>query len=300
MSFWFTVFRQVGRNIRQTWASQLMTLLTVSLSVLIFAFFYLIYANMLTFGGKLGDDLSLIVYLEDDPGPELQQQLKKKITNFDEVEKITFVSRAEAYQRFARQLGPNQDVLNDMPKDFLPPSIEVIPLKNLRSLNQVKLFSAYLARLPGTLKVQYGQDWVERFYYFTKLLSIIVLLSGILLILTTIFMVAYTIRLTILGRQAELELLKLVGATNNYIRTPFLLEGLLQGIIGSSIGIISLFALYQVDKIEVFRPQFSKSFRIFLLSTGCQHYHYLRLYIALHLRQFFYYAKVFTHLNQSF
>lgn len=266
MSFWFTVFRQVGRNIRQTWASQLMTLLTVSLSVLIFAFFYLIYANMLTFGERLGDDLSLIVYLEEEPGPELQQQLTKKITTFDEVEKIRFITRAEAYQRFARQLGPNQDVLNDMPKDFLPPSIEVVPLKNLRSLNQVKLFSAYLSRLPGTLKVQYGQDWVERFYYFTKLLSIIVLLSGTLLILTTIFMVAYTIRLTILGRQAELELLKLVGATNNYIRTPFLLEGLLQGIVGSSLGIVSLYALYEWIKLRFSGPGFLNLFEFSFFS----------------------------------
>lgn len=266
MSFWISVFRQVGRNIRQTWGSQLMTLLTVSLSVLIFAFFYLVYANMLNLGDKLGDDLSLIVYLEEEPGPELKEQLKRKINTFDEVEAIRFISRAEAYERFAKQLGDNQDVLSDMPKDFLPPSIEVVPLKNLRSLNQVKLFSAYLARLPGTLKVQYGQDWVERFYYFTKLLSIIVLLSGTLLILTTIFMVAYTIRLTILGRQAELELLKLVGATNNYIRTPFLLEGLLQGVLGSSLGIASLYLLFQWIKVRFSGPGFLNLFEFSFFS----------------------------------
>jgi cell division transport system permease protein len=249
-----------------TWGSQLMTLLTVSLSVLIFAFFYLIYANMLNVGDKLGDDLSLIVYLEEEPGAELQQQLRKKIINFDEVEEIRFISRLEAYERFANQLGQNKDVLNDMPKDFLPPSIEVVPLKNLRNLNQVKLFSAYLASLPGTLKVQYGQDWVERFYYFTKLLSIIVLLSGTLLILTTIFMVAYTIRLTIHGRQAELELLKLVGATNNYIRTPFLLEGLLQGFLGSSLGIAQLYILFQWIKIRFSGPGFLNIFEFAFFS----------------------------------
>jgi cell division transport system permease protein len=254
MSFWFTVIRQVGRNLRQTWASQMMTLLTVSLSVLIFAFFYLIYTNMLHLGERLGDDLRLIVYLEDEPGPELKQQLRKKITTFDKVEDIRFISQKEAYERFSKQLGENQDVLNDMPKDFLPPSIEVTPMKNLRSLNQVKLFSAYLAKLPGTLKVQYGQEWVERFYYFTKLLSIVVLLSGTLLILTTIFMVAYTIRLTILGRHDELELLKLVGATNNYIRIPFLMEGILQGILGSTIGICSLYILFQWIKLRFSGP----------------------------------------------
>jgi cell division transport system permease protein len=250
MSFWFTVFRQVGRNLRQTWPSQFMTLLTVSLSVLIFSTFYLVYTNMLNLGNKLGDDLRLIVYLEDDPGAEMQEQLRRKILAFDDVEDIRFISRKEAFERFKDQLGDDKDVLDDMPQDFLPASVEVIPLKNLRSLSQVKLFSDYLSQLPGTLKVQYGQDWIERFYNFTHLLSIIVLLSGGLLILTSVFMVSYTIRLTILGRQAELELLRLVGATNNYIRMPFLIEGLLQGFIGSLMGLASLFVLFNWVKLK--------------------------------------------------
>lgn len=200
---------------------------------------------MLNVGDQLGDDLRLIVYLEEEPVPEMQEQLKRKILSFDEVEEIKFISREEAFDSFASQLGNDRDVLEDMPRDFLPPSIEVTPLKTLRSLNQIKLFSGYLSRLPGSLKVQYGQDWMERFYNFTRLLSIVVLLSGGLLILTTIFMVAYTIRLTILGRQDELELLKLVGATNNYIRTPFLLEGLLQGFLGSTFGLAALFLLFK-------------------------------------------------------
>lgn len=254
MNFWLTVFRQVGRNLRQTWPSQLMTLLTVTLSVLIFAFFYLVYTNMLTIGAKLGDDLRLIVYLEEEPGPEMKEQLRRKITNFDEVEEIHFISKVEAYERFTRQMAQNKDVLEDMPHDFLPASIEVVPLKTLRGLNQIKLFSEYLAKLPGTIKVQYGQDWVERFYSFTRLLSIVVLLSGGLLILTTVFMVAYTIRLTIMGRQAELELLKLVGATNNYIRTPFLMEGLLQGLIGSTLGLASLYLLFDWIKLRFSGP----------------------------------------------
>jgi cell division transport system permease protein len=254
MSFWFAVFRQVGRNLSQTWPSQFMTLLTVSLSVLIFAFFFLIYNNMLSVGDKLGDDLLLIVYLEEEPGPEMQTQLRKKIQAFDDVEEIRFISKAEAYRRFSDQLGGDRDVLDDMPQDFLPASIEVVPLKNLRNLSQLKLFSEYLGKLPAADKVQYGQDWIERFYYFTRLISIIVLLSGGLLILTSVFMVSYTIRLTILGRQAELELLKLVGATNYYIRAPFLIEGLLQGFIGSILGIISLYTLFQWIKLKFSGP----------------------------------------------
>jgi len=245
MNFWFAVLRQAGRNLKQTWTSQFMTFLTVSLSVLIFAFFYLIYTNMLGAGERLNDELRLIVYLEEEPGPAMQMQLRRKIENFDEVEEIIFVSKAAAYKRFTEQLGEDSDVLADMPKDFLPASIEVVPLKSLRGYSQIKLFSEYLASLPGTEKVQYGQEWVERFYYFTRLLTIVVLLSGTLLILTATFMVAYTIRLTIMGRQDELELLRLVGATNSYIRTPFLIEGILQGFMGSIIGLTALYVLFQ-------------------------------------------------------
>ncbi len=244
MNFWFAVLRQTGRNLKQTWTSQFMTFLTVSLSVLIFAFFYLIYTNMIGAGDKLSNDLRLIVYLEDEPGQAMKEQLRRKIENFDDVEEIIFISKAEAYDHFAAQLGGDSDVLADMPKNFLPASIEVVPLKSLRGYNQIKLFSEYLASLPGTEKVQYGQEWVERFYYFTRLITIVVLLSGTLLILTATFMVAYTIRLTIMGRKDELELLRLVGATNSYIRTPFLIEGILQGFMGSIIGLSALYGLF--------------------------------------------------------
>jgi cell division transport system permease protein len=245
MNFWFSVLRQTGRNLRQTWPTQFMTCLTVSLSVLIFSFFYLVYLNMLSTGDQVSDDLRLVVYLEDEPGPEMQEQLRNKISQFDPVQEINFISKKEAYERFAEQLGENREVLADMPTDFLPASIEVIPFKNLRRLSQIKLFAEYLATLPGSQKVQYGQKWVEKFYTFTQLLSIVVILSGALLLLTASFMVASTIRLTIFNRQEELELLKLVGATNNYIRTPYLLEGLMQGLLGSFLGLTALFVLFQ-------------------------------------------------------
>lgn len=254
MKFINTVTVQTGRNLQKTWPSQIMTLLTVSLSVLIFAFFYLIYTNMINTGERLGDDLRLTIYLEDEPVLEMQQQLVKKITDFSPVEEIRFTSRQQAFDKLAAQLGDNVDVLDDLDPSFLPPSIEVYPQKNLSTLAEIKRFSEYLTTLPGAVKVQYGQEWVERFNYFTKLLRIIVILSGVLLILTTTFMVAYTIRLAVVARQAELEILRLLGATNNYIRTPFLIEGFLQGSFGSALGLFALYFLYRWIKVHFTGP----------------------------------------------
>jgi len=250
MNFLLAVFSQTFRNVFQTWKAQSLTLLTITLSVLIFAFFYLVYTNLIQAGQQLDDELRLIVYLDEEPSPEMQEQYRRKILKFDEVEKIVFVSSIDAYNRFAEQLGPDRDVLKDMPEEFLPASIEVYPLRTLNTLTKIKRFSDYLVTLPGVLKVQYGREWVERFYTFVQLLRIVVILSGTLLILTTTFMVANTIRLTLLGRKKEMELLRLVGASSNYICTPFFLEGALQGMIGSALGLSALYLLYSWMKLR--------------------------------------------------
>ena len=244
MNFLFAVLHQTGRNLLLTWRTQILSLMTIALSVLIFSFFFLIYTNALNAGKQLGDDLRLIVYLDEEPAPTLQEQYRDKILKFDRVEKIEFVSREQAYNRFREQLGDDQDVLADMPDDFLPPSLEVYPVRSLDALSRIKRFSDYLQTLPGVLKVQYGREWVERFYSFIHLLRFVVILSGSLLVLTTTFMMGHSIRLTLLTRKKEFELLHLLGATSNYIRMPFFLESVMLGLFGSTAGMVTLYMLF--------------------------------------------------------
>lgn len=254
MNFIIILFRQTSRNMLHTWKAQAMIVFTVALSVLIFSFFYLIYFNALHFGEKLGEDLRLIVYLEEEPVESLQEEYRQRIIRFDQVAHIDFISSRQAYERFRQQLGSDSDVLAGVPSDFLPPSIEVYPLPSLDNLSRIKRFSDYLHTLPGVIKVQYGKDWIERFYAFIQLIRIVTLLSGILLIMTTTFMVAHTIRLTLLARQQELELLRLVGATNTYIRMPFLLEALMQGLLGAACGITALLLIFNWFKLQFAGP----------------------------------------------
>jgi len=250
MNFLFAILHQTSRNLLLTWRTQILSLMTITLSVLIFSFFYLIYTNALDAGKQLGDDLRLIVYLDEEPDPNLQVQYRNKILRFDRVEKIEFISREQAYNRFREQLGEDQDVLTDMPDDFLPPSLEVYPVRSLDALSRIKRFSDYLQTLPGVLKVQYGREWVERFYSFIQLLRFVVILSGSLLVLTTTFMMGHSIRLTLLTRKKEFELLHLLGASSNYIRMPFFLESALLGLFGSITGIAALYMLFNWIKLR--------------------------------------------------
>lgn len=245
MRFLTFIFAQTFRNICHSWGVQLMTLLTVTLSVLIFSFFYLIYSNMLQAGDKLGEELRLTVYLKSQLSPAEQEEFKKKITSFGKVEKINFITPEQAFHRLAKQLGSDSDVLADLSPAFLPYSAEIYPHKDIGNLTRIKEFSDYLKNLPGTQKVQYGQAWVERFGHFIKLLRFIVIISGTLLILTTMFMVSNTLRLTLYARQDELKVLRYLGATNSYIKGPVLIEGFALGLFGSSIGLAALFFIFQ-------------------------------------------------------
>lgn len=254
MRFLATVLLHTGRNLLLTWKSQLMTFFTVMLSVLIFSFFYLTYVNALQVGAAMGDDLCLTVYLEEDPPPSLQEEYRRRILKFDQVDRINFISSQEAYNRFSKQLGTDSDVLGGVPDSFLPPSIEVYPLRSLSSLARIKRFSDYLETLPGVLKVQYGREWIDHFHSFIQLMRIVITLSGFLLIMTSTFMVACTIRLSLFSRRMELELLRLVGATTNYIRVPFLIEGALMGFCGSAAGIFALYLLFRWIKLQFSGP----------------------------------------------
>ena len=249
-----TILFHTGRNLLLTWKAQLLTFFTVLLSVLIFSFFYLTYANAINVGTEMGNDLRLVVYLEEAPPPSLQDEFRLRIEKFDKVDRIEFVDSREAYQRFSKQLGEDSDILGGVPDDFLPASIEVYPKRSLDSLAKIRRFSDYLETLPGVLKVQYGREWIDHFHAFIQLMRIVILLSGILLIMTSTFMVAYSIRLSLISRQRELELLRLVGATTNYIRMPFLLEGALMGLCGSIAGLCALYLLFRWIKLQFAGP----------------------------------------------
>ncbi|MEW6520933.1 MAG: permease-like cell division protein FtsX [Thermodesulfobacteriota bacterium] len=245
MRFALFIFTQTMRNIRHSWGVQLMTLLTVVLSVLIFSFFYLIYSNMLQAGEKFGEELRLTVYLQASLSPAQQQEFTEKVAAFGKVDRISFITPEQAFQRLARQLGNDSDVLADLNPAFLPFSAEIHPHKDIRNLTRIKEFAEYLKNLPGAQKVQYGQAWVERFGHFIKLLRFIVIISGTLLILTTMFMVSNTLRLTLYARQDELKVLRYLGATNSYIKGPVLIEGFALGLFGAGLGLAALFFLFQ-------------------------------------------------------
>jgi len=243
-SFLAGILRQTGRNLARTWTTQLMTLLTVMLSVLIFAFFLLIHLNTIAAGARLGEELRLTVYLAEEINPALQPRIEERIRQFGAIASVRFVSRQQSFERFASRLGEERDILDDLGPDVLPPAIEVIPQPGLLGLGDLEQLAAYLTTLPDAVRVQYGREWLQRFNNFNHLLRVVVLVSATLLTLNLIFVISHTIRLTVAARREELEIMRLLGADQSFIRTPFLAEGLIQGGLGSALGLGALMILF--------------------------------------------------------
>ena len=135
-------------------------------------------------------------------------------------------------------------------------------------------------QLPGVDDVFYGQEWLEKFSGFISLLKLSGLIMGLFLLLTTTFIISNTIRLALYARKEELEIMKLLGATDSYMKLPFLIEGLLQGLAGAAMALVSLYAIYRLFALKLTG---ANSLSLITLSTGSFQLSFLSLETMFYL-----------------
>jgi cell division transport system permease protein len=138
-----------------------------------------------------------------------------------------------------------QTVLDELGSDTLPASLEI-------SLNMSAAKPSAISQFAGELSVtdfsdvDYGQEWIERFQGFLALLKLLGAIMGSLILVAALFLVMNTVHLIVYNRRDELEIQKLVGATNGYILAPFLLEGFVQGLLGAAVSLTGLAAVHRL------------------------------------------------------
>jgi len=236
--------RRAFFDLRQNFFGQLITTMVVSLSILIFAFFSLLYFNLQDFVDRFGTELGLTIFLTKEAPKDRIPYLYQKLTDLSEVEKVTYISSEEAFRRLEHFLKEEKDVLEGVDAEFLPPSFEVQINRAVFKLDRIKQLAGEIDKWPEVSKVQFGQEWIDRLHVFSGLVRTIVTIIGILLLFTAAFVVTNTIKLNVYARKEELEIMRLVGATNMFIQGPFLVEAFLQGLLGSSLALGIVFAGY--------------------------------------------------------
>jgi cell division transport system permease protein len=196
-------------------------------------------------GQQIEKQVQIRVFLEVNTSQDTINALQKSITDISQVSKITFVSKAEGLKSMREKLGESgKAYLEGLDGDNNPLNdsftVEVTQPHDVAQVAD-QINGLNLGKSPKPIiKVNYGQGTVEKIFNATKIVRNVGLALVICLGLTAMFLISNTIKLTIMARNREIKIMKLVGATNNFIRWPFFIEGALLGFIGSVIPVIIL------------------------------------------------------------
>ncbi len=234
---------------RGLWASRGTTgvaVLTIGVMLVLVGAFLLLVYNMEELINEFGDELRITAYLESDLSPDARRDLAVRVAALAGVAEVSRVSPEQALERFRASVGSGVRLLEGLDANPLPASLEIVLSPDKRSADGLAAVSISIQELAGIDDLSSGRDWVEGYLHAISMVRTIGTGLGLILALATLLIVANTIRLGIISRSDELEILSLVGASRGFIRTPFLLEGLLQGGAGGVIALAILFAIFEL------------------------------------------------------
>ncbi|HYB20398.1 MAG TPA: permease-like cell division protein FtsX [Thermodesulfobacteriota bacterium] len=247
-------FRQAWQNLTQNPWLNAITLGTITLSFLILGLFLIIFLNTKGLMAEWGGRIRITVYLAGSMNQEQITRLQGKIRGFDEVQEVSYRSKDEALKVLEAKMPERKEMLRGLPRNPLPASLEIRLKGEYQNSEGVRTLVKRLQGATGVEDIQYGSDWLDRFSAFMVLLKILGWGLGGLLLLATIFVISNTIRLNIFARREEIEIMRSVGATGLFIRAPFYLEGILQGLLGAVFALAMLFAFFQLFLSKVYEP----------------------------------------------
>ncbi|MFC1743381.1 permease-like cell division protein FtsX [Candidatus Riflebacteria bacterium] len=241
------------------WRSRVMTIVTVttiSISLLLVGSFYLSMANVSFFVEELKDDFQVIVYLKESVDENSLTIELEQIKKWPQIKNAVYISPEEARQILAREVIDEELKIEiKAAKDLiLPAAIKLM----VRDVNEIPAVAKRLKSFTYVEDVAYGQGMVNNIQGAVGIYNAFSVICIILLCVACTFIISNTIKLNILNRGEEIEIMKLVGATPWFIRWPFLIEGCIQGFLGAAIAIIiiSIFYPFFLHKITTLAPFF--------------------------------------------
>lgn len=223
-------FRSVVRN----FSLSLAAITCITITLILVALSMVITANVNNFTKTLEEELSIVVYLNEDVSTETENEIYSNISGLDGVEKATLKTKEEwkkEIQSYSSELDATLSYLEDNP---LLDSV-IVKVKDINSISYV---ASIIRNYDGVKSAQYGEETVDKMiaiFDIVKKATVVVVLA---LILVTAFLISNTIKLTIFSRKSEIEIMRLVGTSNFVIKQPFIIEGFFLGLIGSVIPII--------------------------------------------------------------
>lgn len=239
------VFISLRRN---NWMS-VASIGTVAVSLFIFGMFLMMVMNMNKLAENMESQVQINVYLLDKVDREQARDIEKDLKEIEGVESVGFVTKDEAMERFKDRLGDQKTLLDALDEtNPLPDSFEV----TVTNPDLVKTAAEKMEKIDGVECAKYGQDVMEHLFEITRLLRIFGFTLMLVLAFATLFIISNTIRLTVFARRKEIAIMKYVGATDWFIRWPFVMEGMVLGLFGSIIAAMVLRTAYTAMAEKVY------------------------------------------------
>jgi len=237
------IFGETFLSFKRNFLMGFTAITTVAITLFIVGVFSIIVFDIQSVLNSIEKEVEIAVYLKDNISNDLKTYLENEIKSWPEVESVDYVSKEQALEKFKAQ-NEGSDILKEIQGNPLPASFE-IKLKDPQKVEQVALrfVDKDGKNIDGVDEVIYGKSYIKKLFSITAVTGTIALLVIIILVLATMVLIYNTIRLSIYARRKEIEVMKLVGATNWYVRAPFLFEGLFEGLLGAGIAVTMLYLL---------------------------------------------------------
>jgi cell division transport system permease protein len=243
-------FRTTLSNILNNKQTFLLSVATITIAISILGLFLLLFINLNGLLSNWNRQVQLIVYLDDDITASQKEILEGIISKNQHVESTTEVSRETAWVEFQSNISDNLKPLLSLEFNPLPASYKIRFRSTDNRLSHIRELSKVLEAQQGVESIEYGEEWISRFEKFMVFSKIFLFAIGGLLSLGLILIISNTIRLSIYSRQDEIELMLLIGATPRFVKIPFLLEGMIQGLAGSVLALFLIGGVHYYLKNE--------------------------------------------------
>ncbi len=245
--------KSLGRNGWMTFASAS----AVTVTLLLVGVFFVVMFNINHFAQKVENDVEIRVHIELTADNQQKNALRRQIEAIPNVKEVRYSSKGEELKRLIKSMGDEGSSFRLFEQDN--PLSDVYVVKAAHPQDTVKI-AKQIETLPFVHKVNYGQGTVEKLFDALKVARNVGLVLILGLLFTAMFLISNTIKITIFARRREIEIMRLVGATNGFIRWPFFLEGLWLGMLGALFPIAALsivyYNVYQVYEQWVSLPFF--------------------------------------------
>jgi cell division transport system permease protein len=249
-----TLARALGqalRGVRRTPLIQLVAVGTIALSLVLVGTVALAASNVARLAASWGQGVQMTVYLEDGTQPQRARQIAAALGKLPGIDGVRIVDAHQAYERMRRSLGARADLLDGVEETFLPSSIEVALKPGVASVIRAHPAFERLRHAAGVEDIELMGDWVTRLEALETLLRDAALAVGLLVLGACLYIVGSTIRLGVFARRDEIAVWKLVGATDGFVKGPFLVEGMLQGLFGTGLAAALLYGLYRLAQPSI-------------------------------------------------